>query len=191
MRSSTMTGQCLYDVPICRQGEWNTPVDRLWDPAPTDGSVSPLPAGHEAATGAPEEDLSLHEGLRVRWRDAYTVIRGACSSCIHFGKQVGLETHRRPRALGHRSSPRGKGSCQADRSLLLCVPPGGELQRGCVQWSSGGASTGRGHGVSQPPPRLPPPRGRGRQVPNQTHPTPLHSLATPWANAFRRVRHSG
>jgi hypothetical protein len=41
--------------------------------------------------------LSLHEGLRVRWRDAYTVIRGACSSCIHFGKQVGLETHRRPR----------------------------------------------------------------------------------------------
>lgn len=102
MRSSTMTGQCLYDVPICRQGEWRPQkVGQLcWHvshPAPTDGSVSPLPAGHEAATGAPEEDLSLHEGLRVRWRDAYTVIRGACSSCIHFGKQVGPETHRRAR----------------------------------------------------------------------------------------------
>jgi hypothetical protein len=51
-------------------------------------------AGRQGGTPCPQEeeeeaDLSQHEGLRIRWRDAYTIIRGACAGCIHFGKQVG------------------------------------------------------------------------------------------------------
>jgi hypothetical protein len=59
-----MTGEVIYDVPIYENG------------------------------GKGEANLATTTGLRIRWRDAYTVIRSSCRS-VRFGHKVRRPATRR------------------------------------------------------------------------------------------------